>query len=343
MTWGRPSRRATSSSGTGSGSTWRWPRARDAAELARRTATDPRYLTEWLRGQAAGGYVTRDAGADAETYSLTEEQAFCLTEPGEPGLRPGRLPAGARHAAGRAADHRGGAQRRRPGLARARRRRLRRHRAVLPARATTPTSRRAGSPRWTVSRRSSRPVAGSPTSAAAWARPACCSAQAYPAAQVTGSDYHDGSIELARKRAADAGVADRVELRGRLGADLRRHRLRPGDQSFDCLHDMGDPVGAARHVHQALAPDGSWMIVEPMAADDPADNVEPGQPGLLQLLDLPVRAEREVPARRLRAGRPGRGGGDPAGGRPTRGSPASPGSPRPRSTWSSRPARSHAG
>ena len=99
-------------------------------------------------------------------------------------------------------------------------------------------------------------------------------AQEYPDSTFTGSDYHDESIELARKRAADAGVADRVTFEvasaqtfSGTGYDLVT--------TFDCLHDMGDPVAAARHVREALAPDGTWLIVEPYAGDDVADNLNP--------------------------------------------------------------------
>jgi ubiquinone/menaquinone biosynthesis C-methylase UbiE len=99
-------------------------------------------------------------------------------------------------------------------------------------------------------------------------------AQQFPASQVTGSDYHDGSIELARKRASEGGVAARVSFEvagaqtfGGTGYDLVT--------TFDCLHDMGDPLSAARHVRQALAPDGTWMIVEPFAQDDPSENLNP--------------------------------------------------------------------
>ena len=94
------------------------------------------------------------------------------------------------------------------------------------------------------------------------------------ASTVVGSDYHDRSIELARKRAAQAGVADRVTFEVAsaqtftgTGYDLVT--------SFDCLHDMGDPLGAARHVREALAPDGTWMVVEPAAADTVAGNLNP--------------------------------------------------------------------
>ena len=91
-------------------------------------------------------------------------------------------------------------------------------------------------------------------------------AQAYPKSTFAGFDYHDGSIQTARERAREAGVADRVKF------EVARAKDFPGTgydlvTFFDCLHDMGDPVGAARHVLSTLAPDGSWMIVEPFAND----------------------------------------------------------------------------
>jgi SAM-dependent methyltransferase len=99
-------------------------------------------------------------------------------------------------------------------------------------------------------------------------------AQAYPHSTFVGSDYHEGSIETARRRALEAGVADRVRFET---APASGH---PGGgydlvTMFDCLHDMGDPVSAARHVRQALADDGTWMIVEPMAGDRVEDNLNP--------------------------------------------------------------------
>ena len=99
-------------------------------------------------------------------------------------------------------------------------------------------------------------------------------AQEYPNSRFTGSDYHDESIEMARKHAGDQGVADRVSFEvasastfSGTGYDLAA--------TFDCLHDMGDPLAAARHVRQALKPDGTWLIVEPAAADDVAGNLNP--------------------------------------------------------------------
>ncbi len=99
-------------------------------------------------------------------------------------------------------------------------------------------------------------------------------AQAYPRTTVVGSDYHAESIELARKKAAEAGVGDRVSFEVATaqtftgtGYDLVT--------MFDALHDMGDPVGAARRVREALAPDGTWLLVEPYAADKVEDNFNP--------------------------------------------------------------------
>ncbi len=99
-------------------------------------------------------------------------------------------------------------------------------------------------------------------------------AQAYPNSTFVGFDYHDKSIETARQRAAEGKVAERVSFQ------LAKAKDFPGSgydfvTYFDCLHDMGDPVGAATHVKESLASDGTWMIVEPFAHDDVKDNLNP--------------------------------------------------------------------
>jgi SAM-dependent methyltransferase len=99
-------------------------------------------------------------------------------------------------------------------------------------------------------------------------------AKAFPKSKFVGFDYHAASIEKARERARDAGVGDRVKF------EVAAAKAFPGERydvvcCFDCLHDMGDPVGAARHVRQALAPDGTWLLVEPMAGDRVEDNLNP--------------------------------------------------------------------
>ena len=99
-------------------------------------------------------------------------------------------------------------------------------------------------------------------------------AQAYPNSEFFGFDYHGPSIDRAQVLAKEAGLQDRITY---AKADAKTFPAK--DYSlvafFDCLHDMGDPVGAGRHVKDTLAPDGVWMIVEPMAHDDLKDNLNP--------------------------------------------------------------------
>ena len=243
----------------------------DADELAARTGTTARYVTEWLRGQAAGGYVTYDATTD--TYSLTPEQAFALADPDGAVYMPGafQLALGALQAEQTiAANFRDGAgfgwheqtenvhvgceRFFRPGYA------ANLVASWIPALDGVEAKLHAGA-------RVADVGCGLGASTVLLA-------QAYPASSFAGSDYHHESIALARKRADDAGVADRItfEVAGAQdfagsGYDLVA--------TFDCLHDMGDPLGAARHIRESLAPDGSWMIVEPFAGDTVAENLNP--------------------------------------------------------------------
>ena len=99
-------------------------------------------------------------------------------------------------------------------------------------------------------------------------------AKAYPNSTFAGFDYHQPSIDAARKAAAEAGVSDRVTFEVASAKDF------PGTgydlvAIFDALHDMGDPTGAAAHVLSTLTPDGTWLLVEPFANDDVADNLTP--------------------------------------------------------------------
>jgi 2-polyprenyl-3-methyl-5-hydroxy-6-metoxy-1,4-benzoquinol methylase len=242
-----------------------------AEELAARTHTNPRYIAEWLRGQAAGGYVEYDAAAD--TYSMTEEQAFALTNPDGGIYAPGAfvLALGALRAEPRITEaFRSGAglgwhehdtdvftgceQFFRPGYI------ANLIPAWIPALDGVQDKLRAGADVADI---------GCGLGAST-----ILLAQEYRNSRFTGSDYHSGSIELARKHAGEAGVADRVTFEvssassfSGTGYDLAA--------TFDCLHDMGDPVGAARHVRQALKPDGTWLIVEPYASDEVAGNMNP--------------------------------------------------------------------
>src|SRR4051794_8112125 len=99
-------------------------------------------------------------------------------------------------------------------------------------------------------------------------------AQAFPASSFVGYDTHAPSIEVARRRAAEAGVDDRVRFEI-AGADAYPGRGYDLVAVFDALHDMGDPTGAATHIHSTLAPDGTWMVVEPLAGDRVEDNLNP--------------------------------------------------------------------
>ena len=99
-------------------------------------------------------------------------------------------------------------------------------------------------------------------------------AQAYPASEFIGFDYHEPSISRARESAEKAGLGDRVRF------EVASAKTFPGTDYdlvtvFDCLHDMGDPVGASAHIRQTLKDDGTWMIVEPFANDRLEDNVNP--------------------------------------------------------------------
>jgi SAM-dependent methyltransferase len=97
-------------------------------------------------------------------------------------------------------------------------------------------------------------------------------AQAFPNSTFVGSDYHAGSIEAARKAAAEAGVTN-------VSFEVASAKQFSGEFdlvcNFDCLHDMGDPVGAAQYVKSHLKADGTWLIVEPFANDDVTDNLNP--------------------------------------------------------------------
>ncbi|SRR5579875_236567 len=242
-----------------------------AEELAERTQTSPRYVAEWLRGQAAGGYVEYDPATQA--YSMTEEQAFALANPDGGVYAPGAfvLALGTLKAEQRVAEaFRTGAglgwhehdegvfigceQFFRPGYI------ANLVPAWIPALDGVPDKLRAGA-------RVADIGCGLGASTILLAKE-------YPNSTFTGSDYHDKSIEIARKRAADAGVANRVSFEvasaqtfSGTGYDLTA--------TFDCLHDMGDPVGAARHIRQALAPDGTWLVVEPYATGSVEGNLNP--------------------------------------------------------------------
>ena len=241
------------------------------AELAGRTGTTERYVREWLASQAAGGYVTLDASTGR--YRLTEEQAFTLADDQSPAFLPGafqvalaatkavpRLMEAFRSGEGMGwheHDHElfhGTERFFRPGYAA--------HLVTqwIPALTGVEDRLKAGGKVADIG-------CGHGSST-------ILMAQAFPKSTFSGFDYHEGSIQTARARAREAGVEDRVDF------EVARAKDFPGTgydfiTFFDCLHDMGDPVGAARHVHSALASNGVWMIVEPFANDKVEDNLNP--------------------------------------------------------------------
>jgi ubiquinone/menaquinone biosynthesis C-methylase UbiE len=240
-------------------------------ELAARTGTATRYVDEWLRGQAAGGYVEYDSETGA--YSLTPEQAFALTDPDGAVFAPGafELALGALRSEQKVIEafrtgegvawHEhdeevfSGCERFfRPGYA------ANLVASWLPALDGVEAKLSAGAKVADIG-------CGHGASTTLMAR-------AFPNSSFTGSDYHEESIIQARKRIADAG------LDGQVSFDVASAQTFSGGPynlvtSFDCLHDMGDPLGAARHIREMLAPDGTWMVVEPYAGRSVTDNLNP--------------------------------------------------------------------
>jgi SAM-dependent methyltransferase len=242
-----------------------------SAELAAKTQTDERYLREWLASQAAGGYVSYDE--KSHKFSLNEVQAFTLANEDSPAYLPGafEIALGSLAAVPRIADSfRTGAGMGwhehvdgvfhgcekffRPGYA------ANLVSSWIPAMTDVKQKLESGAKVADVG-------CGKGASTLLMAK-------AYPKSRFTGFDYHDKSIEGARESAKHHGVADRVSF------EVSKAKEFPGKDYdfvavFDCLHDMGDPVGAASHVRQALANDGTWMIVEPYANDQLKDNLNP--------------------------------------------------------------------
>jgi SAM-dependent methyltransferase len=265
------------------------------AELAERTNTHQRYVAEWLAGQAAGGYIAYDP--QTGRYQLTEEQAFTLADEQSPAFLPGAFQlatAAVRDEPAIAEAFRSGAgvgwhehnpdvfagceRFFRPGYA------ANLAGAWIPALDGVQAKLEAGA-------RVADVGCGHGASTVLMA-------QAWPASTFVGFDYHPASIEEARKRAAEAGVADRVRFEV---ASAKDYPLGGYDlvATFDSLHDMGDPVGAAAHALASLAPDGTWMIVEPAAGDRVEDNLNPvgrAYYGFSTLLCVPNSLSQEVAA-----------------------------------------------
>jgi SAM-dependent methyltransferase len=240
-------------------------------ELAGITETDPRYLREWLSAQAASGYVEYDAAG--ERFSMTEEQAFALAEEGSPAFIPGAFQVAA--AQWKAIPKIAKAMRTGLGLG------WHEHDAALfhgTERFFRPGYVANLVSQWlpALDGVDARLRAGAKVADVGCGHGASTliMAEAYPESQFTGFDYHEPSIAHARDAARQAGLQSRVSF------DVATAKSFPGSgydlvAVFDCLHDMGDPVGAASHVRGCLAPDGTWLIVEPFANDRLEDNLNP--------------------------------------------------------------------
>ncbi len=240
-----------------------------SAELATAAGCAERYVREWLNGQAASGYVTYTGGR----YTLDEEQAAVFTDESSPACVIGGFQA--MLAATRAVDRLTVAFRTGAGLG------WHEHHDDL-FRGTERFFRPGYAAHLTTSwipaldgvEEKLRRGAKVADVGCGYGASTIIMARAFPESTFTGFDYHAPSIEAARKAAAEAGVDDRVSFEVASAAEY------PGTGYdlagfFDCLHDMGDPAGAARHVLTSLAPDGTWLIVEPFASDEVAGNLNP--------------------------------------------------------------------
>jgi len=240
-------------------------------ELAQKTNTNERYVREWLLNQASGGYVDYDATTGK--YSLAPEQAVALTDENSPFFVGGgffvvkamnqaveRIESHFRDGGGMLwGEHHpdlfvGTARFFRPGYAA--------HLTSLwiPSLTGVEEKLKAGS-------RVADVGCGHGLST-------IIMAQAYPNSKFWAFDNHEASIKSARENAAEAGVADRITF------EVTTAQTFPDNQYdliafFDCLHDMGDPVGACKRAAEVLAPDGTAMIVEPMAGNTVEENFNP--------------------------------------------------------------------
>ncbi len=242
-----------------------------SAELAQRTGTNERYVREWLKANAASGYITYDP--PTESFTLPPEQALALAIENSPAFLPGafQIISSCFHDAGKIED----AFRTGKGVG------WHEHHHDL-----FHGTERFFRPGYIANLTSSwipalDGVTAKLQSGAKVADIGCglgastiLMAKEYPQSEFFGFDYHAGSIDLAKAAAAREGVGDRVTF------EVASAKAYPGKDYdfvafFDCLHDMGDPRGAAAYVHSTMKPDGTWMIVEPYAEDTTEGNLNP--------------------------------------------------------------------
>ncbi|MCC6380131.1 MAG: class I SAM-dependent methyltransferase [Burkholderiales bacterium] len=270
------------------------------AELAARTGTHERYVREWLGNQAAGGYVEYEPTSGR--YFLSEEQAACLADPEGPVDLPGAysIVEDLFHVRARALDNfRTGKGmewgEHHPCLFHGTERFFRASYNANLLGAWLPALEG-------VTRKLERGARAADVGCGHGAS-TILMAKRYPKSQFIGIDYHDESIEVARERAAAAGV-DNARF---AVSDATSYEEADLDfiAFFDCLHDMADPAGAARHARAMLKHDGTCMIVEPSAGNEVKDNLNPvGRVyyGASSLICVPVSLARHGPALGAQAG-----------------------------------------
>ncbi|MBV9512892.1 MAG: methyltransferase domain-containing protein [Mycobacteriaceae bacterium] len=241
------------------------------AELAERTNTDEHYAREWLNAQAAGSFVTYDPATSR--YHLPPEQTAALTDENSPAFVGGlfqiahgtacdaaRIIEAARTGDGIGwGDHNSDVH-------------------IGCERFFRPSYQANLISQWLPALEG---VVDKLTAGAAVADVGCghgastvLMAQAFPRSTFRGADAHAASITTARERAASCLSSGQLSFEA-AGADVFTGGPYDLVTMFDCLHDMGDPVGAARHVREVIADDGTWMIVEPAAGDHVEDNLHP--------------------------------------------------------------------
>jgi SAM-dependent methyltransferase len=262
-------------------------------ELAKQTGTDERYIREWLRNQAAGGYVAYDAASDK--YLLPPEQAVALTDEDSPAFVAGVF--SSIIATARAQPKIAEAFKTGKGVG------WHEHDPILfegTERFFRPLYNGALVGSWIPAldgvEAKLRAGAKGADVGCGYGSSTVILAQAFPKSTFYGFDYHKPSIEVARQRAAAAGVADRAIFEVASSKDF------PGKDFdliafFDCLHDMGDPVGAAAYALKALKPDGTMMLVEPFAEDGVVGNLNPRgrlMYGLSTMVCTPASKAQEV-------------------------------------------------
>ena len=240
-------------------------------KLASQTATTERYVREWLAAQAASGYVEYDPVKSE--FFLSPEQAMVFADEGGPAFMAGGfevLAAMFRDEPKVEAVFRNG-----KGLG------WHEHDVCLfrgTERFFRPGYNAHLTTEWipALDGMEGRLKAGARVADVGCGHGASTvlMAKTYPKSRFYGFDYHGPSIERAREAAREAGVEDRVTFEVASAKDFNGGAY-DMIAIFDALHDMGDPVGAARHIRESLAPDGSWLLVEPFANDDLADNLNP--------------------------------------------------------------------